>query len=240
MQDRYTGDIGDFSKLGILRTLQAAGLSIGLNWYLTPDETHNDDGRHVNYLQQDAFRSCDEDLWLELKSIVEAKQRKAQYLENDRILKATFFSERLDFTGKERSERIEFRSDWYERSLAKLAGEDVVCVDPDNGLIVPSAVGRPKENKYVLRSELACYYAQGSSVIYYQHKARRKDEFYIRQHDELVRSQDYPNSEKLGLKFLTTSQRYYLFIIQPQHKTTIETAINEMLSTAWGNHFQKL
>jgi len=91
-----------------------------------------------------------------------------------------------------------------------------------------------------LRSELASYYAQGSSVIYYQHKARRKDEFYIRQHNELVRSEDFPNSEKLGLKFLTTSQRYYLFIIQPQHKTTIETAINEMLSTAWGNHFQKL
>ena len=30
MQNRYTGDIGDFSKLGLLRALQAAGLSIGL------------------------------------------------------------------------------------------------------------------------------------------------------------------------------------------------------------------
>jgi len=240
MQDRYTGDIGDFSKLGILRVLQAADLSIGLNWYLTPDETHNDDGRHVNYLQQDAFRSCDESLWLELKSIVETKQRKVQYLENDRILKAAYFSKRLDFTGTKKLERNEFRTVWFYESLAKLAGKDIVCVDPDNGLIVPSAVGRPKENKYVLRSELASYYAQGSSVIYYQHKARRKDEFYIRQHNELVRSKDFPNSEKLGLKFLTTSQRYYLFIIQPRHVATIETAINEMLSTAWGNHFHML
>ena len=56
MQDRYTGDIGDFSKLGVLRALQNAGLSIGLNWYLTPDETHNSDGRHVNYLDQDEYR----------------------------------------------------------------------------------------------------------------------------------------------------------------------------------------
>ena len=44
MQDRYTGDLGDFSKLGVLRLLQSAGMSIGLNWYLTPDETNNSDG----------------------------------------------------------------------------------------------------------------------------------------------------------------------------------------------------
>lgn len=55
MQNRYTGDIGDFSKLGLLRTLHSAGLSIGLNWYLTPDETHNSDGRHVGYLRRDGF-----------------------------------------------------------------------------------------------------------------------------------------------------------------------------------------
>ncbi|MBR3160173.1 MAG: hypothetical protein IKF14_13900 [Atopobiaceae bacterium] len=47
MQNRYTGDIGDFSKLGLLQVLHAAGLSIGLNWYLTPDETHNNDGCHT-------------------------------------------------------------------------------------------------------------------------------------------------------------------------------------------------
>ena len=45
MQNRYTGDIGDYSKLGLLRALQSAGFSIGLNWYLTPDETHNKIGR---------------------------------------------------------------------------------------------------------------------------------------------------------------------------------------------------
>ena len=82
MQDRYTGDLGDFSKLGILRDLQTAGLSIGVNWYLTPDENHNSDGRHVKYLNQEKFKACDEALWLELKNIVESNHRKAYYLEN--------------------------------------------------------------------------------------------------------------------------------------------------------------
>ena len=57
MQNRYTGDIGDYSKLGLLRALQSAGFSIGLNWYLTPDETHNNDGGHTKYLTQEEFAS---------------------------------------------------------------------------------------------------------------------------------------------------------------------------------------
>ena len=64
-----------------------------------------------------------------------------------------------------------------------MAGRDIAFVDPDNGLIAPSAAGRPKEIKYVLRDELASYYSQGSSVVYYQHKARRKDDFYVKQHN---------------------------------------------------------
>ena len=33
MQDRYAGDIGDFGKIGLLKALQAQGLSVGVNWY---------------------------------------------------------------------------------------------------------------------------------------------------------------------------------------------------------------
>ena len=53
MQNRYVGDIGDFGKLGLLRALSSKGLSIGVNWYLTTDESHNGDGRHVDYLAKD-------------------------------------------------------------------------------------------------------------------------------------------------------------------------------------------
>ena len=53
MQNRYSGDIGDFSKLGLLRALLPCGIPIGINWYLVPDETHNGDGRHVKYLEKE-------------------------------------------------------------------------------------------------------------------------------------------------------------------------------------------
>ena len=76
MQDRYTGDIGDFGKLGLLRILQSRSLTIGVNWYLTPDEDHNDDGKHTKYLKDESYRKYDEALWLELNQIVDAKQRR--------------------------------------------------------------------------------------------------------------------------------------------------------------------
>ena len=108
MQNRYTGDIGDYSKLGLLRALQSAGFSIGLNWYLTPDETHNSDGRHVNYLKQDEYRKCDEELWLGLKVIVDGEKRQVCNMENDAILKAAFFSVCLDFRGMKKAERTDY------------------------------------------------------------------------------------------------------------------------------------
>lgn len=123
MQNRYTGDIGDFSKLGLLRALQAAGLSVGLNWYLTPDETHNSDGRHVNYLYQDEYRKCDEELWLGLKAIVGGETREVRYMENESILPATFFSDCIDFRGKKKAEGIERRAEWFAKSLGEMSAK---------------------------------------------------------------------------------------------------------------------
>lgn len=249
VQNRFTGDIGDFSKLGLLSALQTAGLSIGLNWYLTPDETHNSDGRHVDYLKQEKYRACDPDLWLGLKAIVDGENREVRYMENDGILQATLFSDCLDFSDgdgygkrkcKPKAERAALRGDWFGRSLALLSGKDIVCVNPDSGLVVQSAKGKPKENKYVLPEELAAYYARGSTVVYYQHKARYKDGHYAKQLEKLLRREDLPDASGLALKFEKVSQRYYMFLIQPRHKQAVEKAVEDTLSTAWGDHFRLL
>ena len=240
MQNRYTGDIGDFSKLGLLRALRTAGFSIGLNWYLTPDETHNDDGRHVAYLNQDEYRACDEELWLALGKIVASKRREIRFLESESILQATFFSDCLDFSDLDRCERSDLRTEWFTDSLGVMAANDIVCVDPDNGLVVPSAKGGPKENKYVLPEEIDSYYAQGSTVIYYQHKARQKDPFYTDQLEQLLKREGLAGAAGMALKFEKVSQRYYMFVIQPRHRDLIERTVDEMLSGEWGKHFRLL
>ena len=239
MQNRYTGDIGDFSKLGLLRVLDRSNLSIGINWYLVPDEDHNSDGKFTKYLDpgQDQYRECDEELWQELSKIVQEKRRTVSALQNDRILHAVHYAEILDFRGKKKAERDSLRTKWHAQALETLSGINIIFTDPDNGLIVPSAEGTPRENKYVLLEELRDYYHNGSSVIYYQHKARKKDPFYIDQHERILKDPAFCDASGMLLKFTPSSQRYYCFIMQPEHERLIRKAVDQMLDTAWKHYF---
>ena len=237
MQNRYVGDIGDFGKLGILREISKTGLSMGVNWYLTPDEEHNGDGRHIRYLKDKEYGACDEFLWKTLGHIVDSGQRQVSMLEKNGILQAEYYSEQLDFKDKGKSERVTCREQWHNAALARIGGCDIVFVDPDNGLLVPSADGTKKSNKYAAHQELADYYKRGASVIYYQHKARRPDSFYVEQHDRLLRTSEYNGAYGLDLKFTTTSLRYYFFIIQPKHKQIISDCVGKMLKKPWQKHF---
>lgn len=102
MQDRYAGDVGDFIKLGLIRHLAAADLAFGVNWYLTPDEAHNADGKHVAYVepgnrQHASLKACDLDLMRCLTGVV-AGSRSVQALEDSGALPvgALTFGEVLD------------------------------------------------------------------------------------------------------------------------------------------------
>src|SRR5687768_1862994 len=74
MQDRYSFDVGDFGKFGLLRALlQAATVrTLGVIWYYSSVPSRADDGRHLGYLQltrpvisksADRFRQCDPGLF---------------------------------------------------------------------------------------------------------------------------------------------------------------------------------
>ena len=244
MQNRYAGDIGDYGKLGLLRQIQASTqLSIGVNWYLVPDEGHNGDGQHINYLTKNSFRECDPPLFDVLAQVIASGRRQVTALEIPAVLpndNAVYYSEMLDFSHTAKPEREAIRAGWHKKALAKLKGCDLIFADPDNGLIVPSAEDGPKSSKYVLPSELADYYRQGSSVIYYQHKARLPDEFYIQQHRQLMSSGAFPGAGGAGLKFMSTSQRFYFFLLQPEHIAPVNNCIKRMLASPWNRCFQPL
>lgn len=74
MEDRYTGDVGDFIKLALLRFLVRGDpvLKLAINWYLSPNEDQNADGKHIGYLkpsnrQHASLERCDPDLMMRLK-----------------------------------------------------------------------------------------------------------------------------------------------------------------------------
>jgi hypothetical protein len=123
LKDQYVGDIGDYTKLGLLREVQKAGLSIGVNWYLTPNDSRPD-GRHTKYLNS-ACDTPDITLHNVLKHIVDSDLRSVAELEQSGLLNdATYFNELLDFSNC--PDKKQFRDAWHKQALSDLRYQEIV------------------------------------------------------------------------------------------------------------------
>jgi hypothetical protein len=66
------------------------------------------------------------------------------------------------------------RAAWQHGLLEAAGNVDLVFVDPDNGIEVPSKpVGRKGSSKYVTWAELEMLWAAGCSLLIYQHFPRK-------------------------------------------------------------------
>lgn len=134
MQDRYAGDIGDYAKLALLRTL-SAGRTLGVAWYRYPGEDHNKDGRHTAYLEQpERWRHLDRELYDALASIV-LKERSISALEQCLGTQIAFAPEVIATSDLPPGARGDARRRWFGRTLDTLRPCDIVFADPDNGLV---------------------------------------------------------------------------------------------------------
>ncbi len=176
MQNRYTGDIGDYVKYGLLRAL-ASDQRLGVAWYLYPDEGHNDDGRHVSYLERPAdWEHLDPDLYQGLRQIVRSGYRSVQAVENSGLLPNTkFASELLEHPVSSAVKRRSWRHEWFNRVTEQLSDCDIVFADPDNGLCADDRF-RPARRKDWKRIPLeeAVRLANDRTAILYHHNSRFK------------------------------------------------------------------
>ena len=70
MKNQYFGDINDYKKYGLLRSvIDATGLQVSLAWMLTPDDGRPD-GRFIEYLNKpEKYRDFDPLLFDGLKEL---------------------------------------------------------------------------------------------------------------------------------------------------------------------------
>ena len=133
MQNRYVGDIGDYLKLGILRALSPE-YRLGVGWWLYPDEGHNQDGRHIDYLSQPKqWRHFDPDLFDSLRQIVTSGQRDVRALEASNVLPEAVFATDLIPTGGPATQWRQARHKWFRTVQQKLHVADLMFVE-DNRL----------------------------------------------------------------------------------------------------------
>lgn len=244
MQNRYVADVGDFGKYGLLRYLTKANLLLGINWYLVTDESGNNDGKHVLYLENEKYRKCDEELYYILKNINDKSKRNVDSIQQSTIFpdNTLFYKEILDYK-KETNwiKRNELRKNWHERALKYLSGSDIIFLDPDNGLQVKSkSLTSEKGNKYIGYNELEDYFNLGKSIIFYNHRERKPEEEYLNKFRQLKECSTFKTSQIIGLKFKRGTIRDYIFILQPKHVNAIKFCCNSLLNSNWNEHFSML
>lgn len=236
MQNRYAGDVGDFGKLGMLRRIEKSGISVGVNWYLVGDENHNNDGKHIGYLENEKFRGCDDELLEKLRSMIAQKHRTVFELENLEPLKTKkYFYERL-YEPKRKD--CVTRSEWHAHALNSMTGCDLVFLDPDNGLL-PKSVGSASDKsiKYVLPEEIIDYYKAGHSVVFYSHRTREQLEVYLQRFANLFNATELHGATVRGLSYRRGTVRDYFFIIHEAHLEKIEAGIQRLVDAKWREHF---
>src|SRR5215469_84446 len=70
-------------------------------------------------------------------------------------------------------QRLAKRADWFERAQRAVADSELVFLDPDNGLAVPSVpLTSPMSGKYATVHEIVTLLDTGAGVVLYQHGNR--------------------------------------------------------------------
>lgn len=244
MQNRYVADVGNLGKYGLLRYITKTNLSLGINWYLVPDENNNEDGKYISYLEKNDYSQCDEELYYIMKKIINEDRRNIDSIQESDIFPAnTLFNKELLDYHKETdwNHRNELRNNWHHRALEKLCSSDIVFLDPDNGLQVKStSLTSEKGNKYIGYKELEDYYNLGLSIIFYNHRERKPEEEYLNKFRRLKEDDAFKNSAVTGLKFKRGTTRDYIFILQQQHADAVKDSLNSLMDSKWKEHFSIL
>lgn len=181
MQDSYAGDVSDYAKCVLLnRVIGQTDIRLGVLWYyVDADEvdTAEKPEKQLAYLQNaDTFRPSWPDVFDRLNSNRPAKLVQVQALVAASFARnrPVFFDSKLSIArAKNRFEKIAARLTWFEQARKSLTKAELVFMDPDNGLEVPS-IGEcgPRSLKHATYAEAFSLFAADKSLVIIQFKTR--------------------------------------------------------------------
>ena len=225
-------------------------LSIGVVWYLVPDENHNSDGNHIHYLNptaynQERYRGCDPILYDTLREIVGSNRRNVSSIRNRQILPlgTRFYDSFLTFSRPDgrgiltREDRVARRRSWLDDALKLTAGCDLVFVDPDNGLGARVDPYQRRGPKYVFFDELLPYLGRNQTLVIYHHIGRQGSaSAQIR--ERLTEINNNLGRAAFALLYHRGSARAFFVVPAPQHWTDLLSRAKTLMLSSWSRHFE--
>jgi hypothetical protein len=249
MQNRYAGDVGDYAKFVLLYELiknSSSNIVIGLNWYLSTDETHNLDGKHVGYLklprdEKNEYCLCSPVVYSKLARIgLKPSRRNIRGLEKSKILpENTIYHNKLlsyeRLQGKEN--RLKYRKKWVAAAFEKLKPADIIFFDQDNGIEVKSVKKTDlKAVKYCFHDEYSDCFKDGKSIILYNHRNRQPAVANKNRILEIYKI--LPGLKKIKvLTFHRGSARDFIILSQDRHVSLFNRTIASLTKEKWEGMF---
>lgn len=239
MQNRYAGDIGDYSKFILIKRL-FKNQSIGLVWFLYPNETHNSDGLHINYQN---YKLSDKELTSILQNIGISKQRSVYKMQkkltkyfNDQKIK--YFDEFIE-NNFHYTQREKLRKRWIEKAIKCIKNCNVVFLDPDNGIEVKSIKKTNKKSgKYVFFDEIEKFLKACEILVIYQHFPRIKHDIFIKNMFKTIRQKINGNYQIYALKFKPVSPRVYFILVKKEARNIFENNLKTFLNSHFSSEFE--
>jgi hypothetical protein len=225
MQNRYTGDVGDFSKFALLSALCGTDLRLGVMWYLNEAEEANSDGQFTKY---EKLRPCAEVLHNKLSLILQNPTRSLSAVETGQILPpSTLFyreplpsSNKLCSTAESKAQQMQCREAWFMNGFQQLSNAELVFLDPDNGVAGKRVKKFSRKSvKYAFSDETTDWLTRNQSVVVYQHQKRQSLESQV---SEQLKAFDASGYHGWALSFHRQSVRIYLILPgTPAHRALL-------------------
>lgn len=230
MKNQYFGDINDYRKYGLLRSIsKATNLTISVAWMLTSDDKSTD-GQLISYLNAPAkWRYSDPELFDQLSYVIRNERKRHVGLAQKYNLIPT-----TKYFDKVIPDDATQRNAWFKQLLTFAEQSDLVFIDPDNGLEVKSKpYGKTKSSKYLYCHELDALWDNGKSISLYQHFAREKRSTFIQ--GMLSTLQDRTQGSMVCA--FSTANVVFLLALQPHHQKYYQ-AIRQSVEQHWGNQIK--
>jgi hypothetical protein len=193
-------------------------------WFLTPDDGGTSGGLRKYLDQPQRWRHYDSELYDKLQRLLDPDiRRSVSYAHAWGLIAGALYFDGL--LADSRSERLSY----FEAARGALGNCDLIFVDPDNGIEIPSTkLGASGSSKYVYWQELHVLYAGGQSILVYQHFPHVVRERFIpflagRLNEELP--------ESIVVAFATPHVVFFL-VQQPKHADALERA-TQLVRQQW-------
>jgi len=230
VKNQYYGDVNDYRKYGLLRTLANKGqYKIGVCWMLTADDGRTD-GKFTTYLDEpQRWRQYDPSLFdLLHKWVISGLSRNVALVQNAKVLPgAEFYSELLTAPRG-------YRVAYFKEMREKLATCELIFFDPDNGIETKSiAKGRRNSEKYIYWDEIGETFQAGHSILLYQHFRREERTTFIQRAVTEFQARLSPSK----VYWFRTPHVVYFLNVQEKHADYIASRVRS-LGEHWGSQIQ--